>query len=68
MDRQYVGITAAAAYLEVAPTTARRWFDDRDLAGYTTPGGHRRVSVEDLQRMRRERISTTVTVLHPESA
>jgi len=68
MLSDYVTIIEAAAVLGVDPGTARRMFDENTLSGFMTPGGHRRVSKEALENARREKISTTVTVLHPGAA
>jgi MerR family transcriptional regulator, light-induced transcriptional regulator len=45
-----LGLTAseAARHLGVSISTVRRWSDAGHLAGYRTPGGQRRFSVEQL--------------------
>jgi excisionase family DNA binding protein len=37
-----------AQYCGVDPITVARWFDGGALSGYRTPGGHRRVTSEEL--------------------
>jgi len=35
---------------DVYPTTVANWIDERKLKAFTTPGGHRRVSADDLKK------------------
>ncbi|MFC2048658.1 response regulator [Elusimicrobiota bacterium] len=37
-----------AILLDVYPTTVANWIDEKKLKAYTTPGGHRRVTKENL--------------------
>jgi len=34
---------------DVYPTTVANWIDEGKLKAFTTPGGHRRVSADDLK-------------------
>jgi excisionase family DNA binding protein len=42
----------AARMLDVGPTTIKRWVDQGRLTCITTPGGHRRFELRELQRFR----------------
>lgn len=50
-----ISIAEAALMLTVSQDTVRRAVDRGDLDSYRTPGGHRRVSLVDVQRMIDER-------------
>ena len=44
----------AAALCHVNPLSVRNWIDQGKLSAYRTPGGHRRILREDLERFLRE--------------
>jgi excisionase family DNA binding protein len=46
---QWLTLSKAAKYLNVHPTTLRRWADNGDILFMLTPGGHRRFSSTDIQ-------------------
>ena len=48
---RYLSVSRAAAYAGVCPNTIRRWADDGLLDGDRTPGGHRRIDRESIDRM-----------------
>lgn len=48
---KWLTTTEAAELLGVHPATIRRWADDGDLPMMTTPGGHRRFALSDLNTM-----------------
>lgn len=50
-----LSVSAAAERLGVHVGTVRRWTDDGVLPEARTPGGHRRIPVEAVERLRRER-------------
>ena len=50
-----LSVSAAAERLGVHVGTVRRWTDDGTLPEVRTPGGHRRIPVEAIERLRRER-------------
>ncbi len=50
-----LSVSAAADRLGVHVGTVRRWTDAGDLPVVRTPGGHRRIPAEAVERMRRER-------------
>ena len=50
-----LSVSAAAERLGVHVGTVRRWTDDGTLPEVRTPGGHRRIPVEAVERLRRER-------------
>ncbi|RIK23909.1 MAG: DNA-binding protein [Anaerolineae bacterium] len=54
-DETWLTLSEAAAYLDVHPTTIRRWANNGDLPVLVTPGGHRRFATADLARFARER-------------
>jgi excisionase family DNA binding protein len=51
----WLTLSEAARYLEVHPTTLRRWANNGDIPVMVTPGGHRRFAASDLARFARER-------------
>lgn len=44
----------AAELLEIHPSSLIKWIDDGRLEAHRTPGGHRRIKVEELLRFLRE--------------
>ncbi|WP_420454005.1 excisionase family DNA-binding protein [Rubrivirga sp.] len=50
-----LSVSAAAERLGVHVGTVRRWTDDGRLPEVRTAGGHRRIPVEAVERLRRER-------------
>lgn len=54
-DETWLTLSEAAAFLDVHPTTIRRWANNGDLPVLVTPGGHRRFAATDLARFARER-------------
>lgn len=51
----WLSLSQAARFLDVHPTTLRRWANKGDIPTLITPGGHRRFAVADLARFARER-------------
>jgi excisionase family DNA binding protein len=47
-DVQWLTLGQAATYLGVADSTVRKWAIEGRLAAYSTPGGHRRFRIADL--------------------
>ncbi|HLX34728.1 MAG TPA: helix-turn-helix domain-containing protein [Candidatus Limnocylindrales bacterium] len=47
----WLSLGPASRFVGVDPDTLRRWADDGRLKAYSTPGGHRRFAVADLQRV-----------------
>jgi excisionase family DNA binding protein len=45
---KWLTLSEAATFLDVHPTTLRRWADNGELPVMLTPGGHRRFSQADL--------------------
>ncbi len=52
----HLSVGDAAERLGVHPGTVRRWTDDGTLPEVRTPGGHRRIPAEAVERLRRERL------------
>jgi excisionase family DNA binding protein len=46
---QWLTLGQAATYLGVADSTARKWAAEGRLPAYSTPGGHRRFRISDLE-------------------
>lgn len=46
--RSYLTTFEIARLCQVNPTTVQNWIKEKKLRAFTTPGGHRRVSAEDL--------------------
>jgi excisionase family DNA binding protein len=51
----WLTLSRAAKQLNIHPTTLRRWADNGEIPFMLTPGGHRRFSLEDIQRFSQER-------------
>ncbi|HOU40752.1 MAG TPA: helix-turn-helix domain-containing protein [Promineifilum sp.] len=51
----WLTLSQAAHFLDVHPTTLRRWANNGDIPAMVTPGGHRRFAATDLARFARER-------------
>ena len=51
MSKPLLSSTAAAKYLNVAPSTVKRWADDGRLRCVKTQGGHRRFAINDLDAL-----------------
>ncbi len=51
----WLTLSQAARFLDVHPTTLRRWANNGDIMVMVTPGGHRRFAATDLARFARER-------------
>lgn len=49
-SEQWLSLSAAANYLNIHPTTLRRWADNEQITFMLTPGGHRRFAVTELER------------------
>jgi excisionase family DNA binding protein len=54
-----LSVSAAAERLGVHVATIRRWTDEGVLPEARTPGGHRRIPAEAVERLRRERAGET---------
>ena len=54
-NNAWLTLSQAARFLDVHPTTLRRWANNGDLPAMVTPGGHRRFAAADLARFARER-------------
>ena len=54
-DDAWLTLSQAARFLDVHPTTLRRWANNGDIQAMVTPGGHRRFAATDLARFARER-------------
>lgn len=46
---QWLSLSAAAKYLNIHPTTLRRWADNEQITFMLTPGGHRRFALAELE-------------------
>ena len=49
-SEEWLTLSAAANFLNVHPTTLRRWADKEQISCMLTPGGHRRFSVSELNQ------------------
>lgn len=56
----------AAKILGVSPKTVQLWMDGGILSGWKTVGGHRRVTVESVERLKREGTVNGVAAPSPE--
>lgn len=58
--------TEAASLLDVHPSTVKRWCNDGELPFEQTPGGHRRIRVDQAADFAREKgIPTVLSPFHP---
>lgn len=48
-QEKWLSLSAAASYLNVHPTTLRRWADQGQIPLLVTPGGHRRFALSQLK-------------------
>ncbi|MEO0557727.1 MAG: helix-turn-helix domain-containing protein [Bacteroidota bacterium] len=55
----FLTVSQAAEHLGVHVGTIRRWTDDGTLPESRTPGGHRRIPAEAVERLRRERLAAS---------
>lgn len=51
-NEELLSLTKAAAKLGIHPATLRRWADKGDVRVVLTPGGHRRFSSQEIDRLR----------------
>jgi len=51
-SKPLLSLKEAAHLLNVHPSTLRRWADQGDILAVVTPGGHRRFSQQEIERMR----------------
>lgn len=58
----------AAKVLGVSTNTLVRWYQAGLIDGVRHPSGHHRYVRSSVERIRPVRISSTVTVIHPEGA
>lgn len=49
-SKKFIGTMEASKILHVDPSTVQRWIDSQLIPSYRTAGGHRRISIEDLQK------------------
>ena len=49
--KRWMGPKEAAELLEVSDSTMRRWIDEGMVRGFRTRGGHRKVSVDDVEEL-----------------
>lgn len=54
-SEQWLPLSQAAEWLNVHPTTLRRWADDGQIAMMLTPGGHRRFALSDIEQFAESR-------------
>lgn len=58
--------TEAASLLDVHPSTVKRWCNGGDIEFDQTPGGHRRIRIDDAMAFARRRgIRTVLSPFHP---
>lgn len=49
--REYLSLSEAAERAGLSVKSVRRYFDNGDLTGFVTPGGHRRIATASLDRL-----------------
>lgn len=62
-NEKWLTTSEAAELLGVHPATVRRWADDGDLPSMTTPGGHRRFALSDLDDFTQTATGTSLSQL-----
>ena len=58
MDKKWVSVSKAADMLCVCRDTIRKWVDAGTLKAYVTPTKHRKISLEDIERLLNDKGST----------
>ena len=63
MTEQLLSVGQAAQLLGVGVDTVHRYLDLGILEGHRLPTGHRRITLESVDRTKRVRVSSTVTTI-----
>jgi len=58
---EHLSTREVAEALQMSESTVRRLFDQKALEGFTTPGGHRRITRESVEKVLDERSSVAIT-------
>ncbi len=58
----YLTLSEASRLLGVHNTTLRRWADSGHITVYTTPGGHRRFALTDVEALSKRRTISSTTL------
>ena len=53
--KSYFSPAEVAEMLMVSPITVRKWAQDGELKAVTTPGGHRRFKLDDIENFKQQR-------------
>ncbi len=53
-NREYLSTAQVSKILGVARTTVVKWIDEGQIKAFVTPGGHRKISYEELERFVKE--------------
>lgn len=65
VDENTYSTRQAAEVLDLSQSTVQRMADTGQLPSYRTPGGFRRIDAGAVQKYKRTRLSSTVTLLEP---
>ena len=65
MAEALVSVKNAAKLLGVSENTVRRLFDDGELGGFKTPGGHRRLYLDDVTSLSRSLTNDKYNIVFP---
>ena len=62
-NNRYLSPAEAAVLMRVSPITVRDWVNKGDLKAFTTPGGHRRFQIADIEEFAKAK---GITLEYPE--
>ena len=51
MDKEHISVGQASIRLGISKQTVRKWIDEGKLKAFITPGGHRRVFVQEINKV-----------------
>jgi excisionase family DNA binding protein len=65
MSDDLVTVKKAAAALGVSENTVRKLFDAGRIGGFKTPGGHRRIYLDDVTELSQSLVNDKFNIVYP---